>query len=797
MGNFRADGLLERWTFEHRICAIERNLYVCGIVALLPRYDRAGEPLQDDALTDALRWELPSGAAAAADVSAALGESLTRTEGALRLLATAAALAQVAVDDELRRSVRAALDTLERELTDLDARLDGTPDEVEHAQSLILGLRDALWTLRNDRLGSAERIRALGFGDLADPRLAVSYLAVDAVLEAIDRLEVRGRDSAGIQIWVGLDERDRAAVAEEAGSPDDLYRFGAVEVVNDGVVFVRKRAAVLGALGDNVAHLRAGIAADERLAHALRLPSARVSVLAHSRWASVGRISESNAHPVNSVSGGRGRPFAAAVLNGDIDNHVSLRRVHAVPADDITTDAKIIPVLHAEALAGGLGTGEALLSCVARFHGSMAIAAQAEAGRVALAVKGSGQGLYVGLAPWCYLVASEVYGLVAWADRYLRLDGSTADGPVAVVLDAERAGTLEGITEIAGDGSRRTAGCAPLEITTRDVARGDFDHYLVKEIAGAPRSFQRSLRGRIVEAGGRLTVSVGEAGLAAGAARRPRPRPVDRDRAGRPGHRRGRLPGNRRGDPATPAGAAGAGRAGHRAFRRPAARRHERRRPPSRSASLAPPPTPTAPSTWRATAAPRCSRSSTGATATSRTSATACSTPRTAGTWRWPSPPPRRSTRRSPPACCSGCRSPSRGGACGPRRSTTCWSACRRCRATWRPCGSSGTGDHRRRRGPPQHADPGRSSTRGLNRVAAAEVRIKLLPSCATAPSPATRWRTKHIDLSAEALIIVCAASTRHNSFATWPRRSRSSRPTERARGHRRRPDVEHPVGVR
>jgi glucosamine--fructose-6-phosphate aminotransferase (isomerizing) len=507
MGHFCADGALERWIFEHCECAIERNSGVCGIVALLPRYDRAGEPLQDDALTDALRWELPSGAAAA-DVSAALGESLTRAEGALRLLATPAALAQVAVDDGLRRSVRAALDTLERELADLDARLDGTPDEVEHAQSLILGLRDALWTLRNDRLGSAERIRALGFGDLADPRLAVSYLAVDAVLDAIDRLEVRGRDSAGVQIWVGLDERDRAAVAKETGSPDDLYRSGAVEVVDDGVVFVRKRAAVLGALGDNVAHLRAGLAGDERLARALRLPSARVSVLAHSRWASVGRISESNAHPVNSVSGGRRRPFSTAVLNGDIDNHVSLRRAHAVPADDITTDAKLIPVLHAEALASGLGTGEALLSCVARFHGSMAIAAQSEAGRLALAVKGSGQGLYVGLAPWCYLVASEVYGLVAWADRYLRLDGSTADGPVAVVLDAQ-----DGIIEIAGDGVAADDQVRTSEITTRDVARGDFDHYLVKEIAGAPRSFQRSLRGRIVEEDGRLTVSVGEAGL--------------------------------------------------------------------------------------------------------------------------------------------------------------------------------------------------------------------------------------------------------------------------------------------
>ena len=467
---------------------------MCGIVALLPRYDRAGEPPAPDALLSAL-------------------DSPPDVERALRLFAAPAALARLAVDDALRASVGEALARLESDLDADDAGLDGSPEEIERAQTRVLARRDALFTLRHDRLGSAERIRRLGFGDVPEPRLAVSYLAIDAVLEAIDRLEVRGRDSAGVQIWVGLDEGDRDVAVEAAGAGrDDRYRSGAVEVVDDGVVFVVKRAAVLGGLGDNVASLRAAIAADQRLATVLRLPSARVALLAHSRWASVGRISESNAHPVGSVVAGARSPFSTAVLNGDIDNHVALRRARGVPADDITTDARLIPVLHARALAGGLDPGAALLSCVREFHGSMAIGAQADAGRLALAVKGSGQGLYVGLADWCYLVASEVYGLVAWTDRYLRLDGSTADGPVTVLLDGARAGTVEGITKVGG-GVAAADRVRTTEITTRDVARGDFDHYLVKEIAGAARSFQRSLRGRITEAGGRRTVSVGDAGL--------------------------------------------------------------------------------------------------------------------------------------------------------------------------------------------------------------------------------------------------------------------------------------------
>ena len=44
------------------------------------------------------------------------------------------------------------------------------------------------------------------------------------------------------------------------------------------------------------------------------------------------------------------------------------------------------------------------------------------------------------------------------------------------------------------------------EITTRDVARGDAAHYLLKEMAEAPDSFRKTLRGRIVERDGRLDV---------------------------------------------------------------------------------------------------------------------------------------------------------------------------------------------------------------------------------------------------------------------------------------------------
>ena len=137
-----------------------------------------------------------------------------------------------------------------------------------------------------------------------------------------------------------------------------------------------------------------------------------------------------------------------------------------------------------------------------------------------LALRGSGQALYVGLAEDAYVVASEPYGVVEETSTYLRMDGETSPGASApgqiVVLDRAGAGTTEGIRRFAYDGTPlpvRDGDLTTATITTRDIDRGEFPHFLLKELSEAPQSFRKTLRGRIEEHNGTLAVALGPEAL--------------------------------------------------------------------------------------------------------------------------------------------------------------------------------------------------------------------------------------------------------------------------------------------
>ena len=426
----------------------------------------------------------------------------------------------------LEREVEAAEALVSRFEAELDA---GGPrvmaalsaQEVEGLNSGLVQLHDALWALGHDRVDAAKSVASLAASlGLATPSTAwplspiasLSVLwSVHVAFRSLDRLEVRGRDSAGLHLMLtghGLDLDAPEVAPLVAGRTDDpLFRSRSVRRAGPCLSFVYKAAAEIGELGDNVVALRSVLGGDQLLARALASPGVEATVLAHTRWASVGLVSEANAHPLDSGPLGPGAAhsessYVVGALNGDIDNYAALVASDGieVPAG-VTTDAKLVPELVSRYLRTGSSPAEAFRRAVRRFEGSVGIAANAAAAPedLLLALCGSAQSLNVGLAEDAFVVASEPYGLVEETDRYVRMDGEGA-GQV-VVLRRAGAGELAGFSrrsyedrELAVSGAEvKTA-----EITTRDVDRRGFRHFFLKEISESPSSVRKTVRGKLV-----------------------------------------------------------------------------------------------------------------------------------------------------------------------------------------------------------------------------------------------------------------------------------------------------------
>lgn len=501
---------------------------MCGIVAVLGARSRRVEPtaeevlgLLDQACALSPSFE-PAVIAQAADWCDQSDRLLYGRPGVRALLAI----------DTLAPAITARLDRLDGWVASIDehveqlGEIEGVHD-LEELNASLLRLRDVLWAIRRDRLRAATVVADLAGRD-AGPAALDALTLVHVALSSIDRLEVRGRDSAGVHLFVtghGLDQNDPAITTLLAGRADDpLFTAEAVRWVGSTLSFVYKNAAVIGELGDNTRAIRDQIRRDALLRVALGSADAEVAVLAHTRWASVGIISEANAHPLNNeeTDGSQG-PYLVAALNGDVDNYADLKASHglAVPSA-ITTDAKVIPTLVSRLAPTTPSLAEAFRRTVATFEGSVAIAAAPadDINKTLLALHGSGQALYVGLAEDLFIVASEPYGLVEETRSYLRMDGETpaqkdqaASKGQIVVLDARMAGRVEGIERFGYDGTPLPVTqehLASAQVTTRDIDRGDAPHFLLKEINEAPGSFRKTLRGHIREVGGRLTTSLSD-----------------------------------------------------------------------------------------------------------------------------------------------------------------------------------------------------------------------------------------------------------------------------------------------
>lgn len=422
-------------------------------------------------------------------------------ELSVSLSGTLALVKDEVVRDEIYENTNTVRDQVEQLLTDANL--------TETDKDKLIKLNDALWRISSDACKSATQvadfIKTHSDPSVASDNAIAVFRSINLVLRSIDRIEVRGRDSAGITV--------RLSVSND--SPFSTIQNKNTHVTGDEpnkIYFTYKRAAEIGELGDNVAHLREQISNDKNLFEIISSDSGcHEMVLAHTRWASMGVISENNTHPLDSSeTNTESNSFAVAVLNGDIDNHLALRG-ECLIEPGTTTDAKLIPVLlvHESDKNPSHKLIDSFRNVVSRFEGSTAIGSMSsdDSNKLLLALRGGGQGLFIGLGQDEFMVASEPYGVVEITENYIRVDGETphdTEEPVTsrgqiIELDQSLAGSTTGIIRIAYDGTSLPVVDSEIvvsEVTTRDIDRGNFDHYLWKEINEAPRSFKTTLSGK-------------------------------------------------------------------------------------------------------------------------------------------------------------------------------------------------------------------------------------------------------------------------------------------------------------
>jgi len=211
-------------------------------------------------------------------------------------------------------------------------------------------------------------------------------------------------------------------------------------------------------------------------------PVAGFTGIAHTRWATHGVPNTINAHP--HVSDDR----VAVVHNGIIENHAELReelKAHGYRFDS-DTDTEVIAHLVHRAMDNGADLLHAVIDATKRLHGAYAIAVMSrdEPGHVVGARRGSP--LVAGIGDGEHFLGSDVQALIKQTSHFTYLE----EGDVAEI-------TQDGLKIYTADGVPVERPVRQSELTADAVERGEYRHYMLKEIFEQPRAIADTLEGRI------------------------------------------------------------------------------------------------------------------------------------------------------------------------------------------------------------------------------------------------------------------------------------------------------------
>lgn len=259
--------------------------------------------------------------------------------------------------------------------------------------------------------------------------------AVDVVIEGLSKLEYRGYDSSGIAMNI------------------------------NGKIVVEKYCGKLEILKKNIAS---------------KNYNAKTAI-GHTRWATHGEPNAVNAHPHTSADG-----LISVVHNGIIENYTELREKLKAKGYEFVSATDTECVAH---LIRDMYNGD-ILDTVVRAMGelkgayALCIMCADEPERIIAVRKASP--LIVGLGENENFVASDIPAVLKYTrDVYLLDDNTLCDiAPDCVtVYDSEKNVVSKEVFHVTWDDA--------------DAAKGEYPHFMIKEIHEQPQALENTLRGRL------------------------------------------------------------------------------------------------------------------------------------------------------------------------------------------------------------------------------------------------------------------------------------------------------------
>jgi glucosamine--fructose-6-phosphate aminotransferase (isomerizing) len=267
---------------------------------------------------------------------------------------------------------------------------------------------------------------------------AIAHRIVTPILlEGLRRLEYRGYDSAGI------------AVLDESAELKRVRRKGKIRELE-------------AALQDLPVEGKIGIA--------------------HTRWATHGIPSEHNAHPHVC------RERVAVVHNGIIENHDRLRECLSNKGYEFQSETDTECIVHQihEFLEQGLPVLQAVQETCKTLVGAYAIGVISASEPQRLIATRHGSPLVIGLGESENFIASDIFALVGETQRFIFLE----EGDIAEL-------TTDSVRIYDGEGRSVQRPVHETKLAADAVERGEYRHYMQKEIHEQPLAIAKTLDGRI------------------------------------------------------------------------------------------------------------------------------------------------------------------------------------------------------------------------------------------------------------------------------------------------------------